>query len=272
LHLNGENAHNYFLQTITELGLIGFTLFTIVVIRPLFQLNNKRLVMPALICLGSIFLANVYSHSMLVRENLLTAMMVLALIYAWMYEENSAINPALAKNLFVDSNNCASRLIPKTDRYKLHRLLALSAMVVAVATETYFSFKDFPFTEDPQCVKLRPIDADGWTSGHASLSIPAGSKGVKLTIEHANPYLAQNPISVKLSIRLPDKGTSAVLDYTVETHLRQSIELMFPLDSLPDSSLGQLELRVSRCFIPRNLAMNSDGRRLGIRISSVDWL
>ena len=48
-HLNGENAHNYFLQTLVEVGALGFGLFLVMVVYPLLLIKNMRVALPALI-------------------------------------------------------------------------------------------------------------------------------------------------------------------------------------------------------------------------------
>jgi O-antigen ligase len=89
LQLNhGENAHNYFLQVLAENGLIGISIFAIAFLVPYRACEDKRLILPAVIGLFSLFLGNVFAHAFLVRENLLLSAALLGLIYAFASDKN----------------------------------------------------------------------------------------------------------------------------------------------------------------------------------------
>ena len=78
----GDNAHNYFLQTLAELGLVGVAVSAIIFIYPLLTRKKNSAIAPALWGLIAIALGNVYSHSLIVRENLFLLMGFVALLYA----------------------------------------------------------------------------------------------------------------------------------------------------------------------------------------------
>ena len=78
----GDNAHNYFLQTLAELGLVGVVVAAVIFIYPLFGRKKDSVIAPALWALIAIALGNVYSHSLIVRENLFLMMGFIALLYA----------------------------------------------------------------------------------------------------------------------------------------------------------------------------------------------
>lgn len=78
----GDNAHNYFLQTLAETGLIGALAFALAIGWPFYRVDQfSKIAAPALVLL-SIALGNVFSHPLLVRPNLILFAVVLALIYA----------------------------------------------------------------------------------------------------------------------------------------------------------------------------------------------
>jgi O-antigen ligase len=79
----GDNAHNYFLQTLAELGIVGWLGFIVIFTWPLVFVRKVSLV-PAYMIIMSIFLGNIYSHSLIVRENLFLLTIVIALIYSKM--------------------------------------------------------------------------------------------------------------------------------------------------------------------------------------------
>jgi O-antigen ligase len=78
----GDNAHNYFLQTLAETGLVGALAFSLAIGWPFYRVDQfSKIAAPALVLL-SIALGNVFSHPLLVRPNLILCAVVLALIYA----------------------------------------------------------------------------------------------------------------------------------------------------------------------------------------------
>jgi O-antigen ligase len=78
----GDNAHNYFLQTLAETGLVGALAFTLAIGWPFYRVDQfSKIAAPTLVML-SIALGNAFSHPLLVRPNLILLAVVLALIYA----------------------------------------------------------------------------------------------------------------------------------------------------------------------------------------------
>ena len=78
----GENAHNYFFQTFAEVGFVGVACFMLVFIAPLLKGKNSQILLPIYVATFSIFLGNVYSHSLIIRENLFLLSALVALLYA----------------------------------------------------------------------------------------------------------------------------------------------------------------------------------------------
>lgn len=78
----GENAHNYFLQTLAETGLVGVSAFVLALSWPFFQVDRLSTLSAPSIAIFSVFLGNVFSHSLLVRPNLILLAVFLALLYA----------------------------------------------------------------------------------------------------------------------------------------------------------------------------------------------
>jgi hypothetical protein len=77
----GDNAHNYFLQTLAELGLVGGLGFIILFAFPLYR-NIKPDNISVCMMIMAIFLGNIYSHSLLVRENLIFLAIMVSLLYS----------------------------------------------------------------------------------------------------------------------------------------------------------------------------------------------
>lgn len=79
----GENAHNYFLQTLTEVGIVGILSFMIVFLWPVFNVKKRVVLVPVTYGIFSLFLGNLYSHSFLLRENLMLLSVFVGLLYSY---------------------------------------------------------------------------------------------------------------------------------------------------------------------------------------------
>lgn len=257
---NGENAHNYFLQTLAETGLVGGAVFSLLIFYPFFHIREKRVLIPAAVALSAIFIGNIFGHSMLVRENLFIAASLIGLMYAWMSaspisspnnDGTMVMNGFIAfikKPFFVMTISCVLALL--------------------VIREVYLSFRLAPFNQDIQCFKARPLDPDGWSSGLFISSIPEKAKGMILNIKGVQPYVAKRTLTATLSIIHNGKSISDKPIYFNHEGAHK-VAINFPNDRIADDGEYQIALRLQRCFIPRNLKINEDGRRLGIQIDSV---
>ncbi len=79
--IDPDNAHNYFFQTFAETGLVGIFCFTLIFLYPIRECSNRHHLLPVLVAIISIFLGNIYSHSLLTRENLYLLASFVALLY-----------------------------------------------------------------------------------------------------------------------------------------------------------------------------------------------
>jgi O-antigen ligase len=96
-HSGGENAHNYFLQTFAEVGVIGVACFALVFIAPALRCTQRKTLGPAAFAIGAIFLGNLYSHSLIIRENLLLLAVFIALLYSYsQFSEPPVVTSATA--------------------------------------------------------------------------------------------------------------------------------------------------------------------------------
>ena len=264
---NGENAHNYFLQTLVENGLLGALVFAVFLLYPLWRIQNKRLLIPAWIALGAIFMGNVFAHSMLVRENLFIAVSLVALMYAWMASEQRSAAAARIDMRWQNRFLLASR----------HPVLAwglvislLTGLGLLCAKEVYQSFARFPFTADTQCFEPRPLDPDGWTSGLYEFAMPSGTQGVIFKLSGTQPDVARRPLPAMLSLVHPERGTLSSTTITFNKDAPTRIELNLPEGVIANDTQYRAVLRLQRCFIPKNMGINADDRRLGVRIQSVE--
>lgn len=118
----GDNAHNYFLQTFTELGIIGIGAFLVIFSYPVLSLEKKKILIPSALLVLAVFLGNVYSHSLIIRENLYFLTIVMALIYS--YQDN---------NKDINGSNNGSR-------YAFNRVSVIFYMIAASILAVFLVF------------------------------------------------------------------------------------------------------------------------------------
>ena len=135
----GNNAHNYFLQTLAETGLIGIGSFIWMFVWPLFNINDRKILIPAIMLILSVFLGNIYSHSLLIRENLYLLAVFVAFMYALTYESLAA------------SVTCASRSVRNNAIVLTMTIVMIAAVAYFVIVEVASSFYKMPFQYAGHC-------------------------------------------------------------------------------------------------------------------------
>lgn len=276
---NGEHAHNYFVQVLVENGLVGFVAFVILVFYPLFKAQDKRALIPAGVALLALFAGNLFAHSLLVRENLLIAAAFLALMYACMQAEAAQHFDRNAATLTTSSgtssdtfNKRIKQWIPES-KFARMALLATVGLIFSglFAKEVYQSLRSEVFQSDLQCSKFRQLSSDGWTSGLYVVAMPKGSQGVRISLLSTQPDVTLRPLRGTLTLVDHNYATVLKQDLALNKNEPQELKLMLPEGTLSGQDF-RVELKLERCFIPRNIGMNGDGRRLGVRIESLQWL
>jgi O-antigen ligase len=130
----GENAHNYFLQTLAELGLIGVVCFCFLFFWPLIRSKNyQHEQTPVIIWIMAVFIGNVYSHSLLIRENLFLLAAGIAVLYA-----NSMAKDWTQKVVFGNGLTIFPTRLQVICWF-------LGVAIVLWGIEIYLSFYKFPF-------------------------------------------------------------------------------------------------------------------------------
>jgi O-antigen ligase len=87
----GENAHNYFLQILAEVGVVGIISFTIVFLWPFFNIKKRLVLIPATVGIFSLFLGNLYSHSFIIRDNLMLLSVFIGLLYSYTWKRKRSV-------------------------------------------------------------------------------------------------------------------------------------------------------------------------------------
>lgn len=255
--IRGENAHNYFLQTLAEMGLVGYAAFAIAILMPFFLVKDRRVLMPAAVALFSLFLGNIYAHSFLVRENLFLAAILLGLMYSYVPQEKLALSPYKLLALWM----------PKSP-WRIIFSISCFVIVCLGVREAYKSFYSFPFQYGTLCFVNKPLTPDGWSSGLYEIPLPSGSHGAELSIKVVRPNLQESPLRANFEIL--DTGNRVLASQVFEWRESgpQKLVISLPNDATIQDLGSKVALRLSSCYTPRNLGESIDGRRLGVIVDS----
>ena len=262
LQLNrGENAHNYFLQVLAENGLVGIAVFMIAFLVPYRTCKNKQLILPACIGLVSLFLGNIFAHSFLVRENLLLGATLLGLLYSF------------------SSMGYVNTLTQRQVSSSLTRLLGISAiciLLIGIAIEVIFSFGKMPFKAGADCfVKDIRTYPDGWTSGAWEDLMPKGARSLELIVQPNYPILKNKPLAANLEMLVWITGRGKVpvstQNYRWTSNEPYTLHIDLPSEYYNSPYIISVRLQLSSCYTPRNLGLNTDARRLGVKVLNLDY-
>lgn len=260
LRLNGgENAHNYFLQTLAELGLIGIIVFLLAFVFPFKVARIPSLLYPAIIGLLSLFLGNLFAHAFLVRENLLLAACLLALMYSLAYAGNS-VN--------------AGQVVGGQTRSTRSKWLGAALLLCFVGLELFTAYGRLPFLYGADCfIKEKPLGIDGWISGAWEEKLPTGKQKIELQVSPDRPGLDRRPLVAQFELLSWEAGKGKVPIATTTqrwtSNTPATLILELPEEYVNSPNLITARLEVSSCFTPRDLGINTDARRLGVRLEKV---
>ena len=258
LALNGgENAHNYFLQTFAELGLVGIVAFVLMFAFPFIHIQNRKLLLPASLGIFALFLGNVYSHSFLVRENLLLCSALLGLMY-FVGLKHEFLNPY--DHAFIKKIAVRKGLL----------VVAVFILGLASANEVYQSFYTKIFDIGVNCFQPKPLTEDGWSSGKYEINLPASARGLQIVVGRPFTKFFQNDYEVRFDV-LDGNGVNES-PLIKKLKMGQDQSFVVPLNEPPKNlaTSSEVIMRTSNCFTPRNLAINTDGRILGVRVQAFE--
>lgn len=255
----GENAHNYFLQTLTETGLIGASAFALALLAPFVLTKNTRSLLPAAVGLMSILLGNVYAHSLLVRENLMVAAVLLSLAYSWVTSETGTS---------VQTHGPTGPSWLQRPAVSTTLLLVVGAVA---ASEVYRSFQRPPYVYGSLCYLAKPLTEDKWSAGIYEVPVPAGVHGINIGLHTTQTDVGRRALESQAQIIHPQHGVLASTSISWNRDGRGFIDLRLPSNELLPDNESTAVLTLSQCFTPRNLGVNTDNRRLGVKIESVEF-
>lgn len=254
----GENAHNYFLQTLAELGVVGVSSLLLMFLWPLYESKNRKALAPAACAIYAIFLGNLFSHSLVIRENLYLLSLFVSLLYAHTL-------------ITADTQNDTERISTHQVAfgYTLLTLMAFSLYMGSV--EVIGARKNFPFLYGSNCYSKSDLYKDGWTSGILQKELPYGKIGALISAKGYGPIKKGElqALQVKITGESGDVLTNLILRYSPEDDLSIRIEVSEEAAKREQSRL--LTLTLSQCHVPSQIGKGDDNRKLGLQIKSIDF-
>ena len=267
LKTGGENAHNYFLQTLAELGLVGILSFFILFLFPIKQSAKSQSLVPVAVMICGVFLGNIYSHSLVTRENLYLLAVFVALLYV---HSPSCLSSAVSQNSYKKLNATSLRMnatiIPNFQSVIL--LLFICLVLFYSYKEISSSANRHPFTYGADCYRRSVPFIDAWTSGRLVTVLPVGSRGVKFTLDETQPGVKVQPLQITAKIIDQSGNILSVVDYLNKNN--EPFVVQVELSQLRENDLLSGVLTVSRCFSPRNFGLKDDARKLGVHLKTIE--
>ena len=129
------------------------------------------------------------------------------------------------------------------------------------------SFGRFPFTYGQRCLEVHPLAKDGWTEGVLRVPFRRRRRVRNWSSLADRPDLARRPLAPRPVDPAGGGSPLATLRHTFAS-ASQCRNFQLPM---PESSDGKrfLELKPSHCYVPLNLGITYDPRRLGVRVKEL---
>ncbi|MBZ1350104.1 O-antigen ligase family protein [Alcaligenaceae bacterium LF4-65] len=256
----GENAHNYFLQALADTGVIGFICYVALLLWPLCRARQLSVLVPVSMAIISLFLGNVYSHSFLIRENLLLLCVFMALAYSYALPS--------VERLVVEPPHTFSRCRVSGISVVLIGLGIVSVTPFAVR-EIVGSFGRVPFERGSMCIRPMPIRGDGWTTGLVTIPLAADQNGVRISADVNGIPESYSPQSINAVLE-DDIGAVLLSQKFSVLNGRVEMEIAIPSAYKNLAKSSRVRLSVDRCYTPSNLSVSEDNTRLGIHINKIE--
>jgi O-antigen ligase len=259
----GDHAHNYFLQTLVEMGVLGFLVCAIFFLYPLiFRAAGGRL-RPAIWALVAIALGNVYSHSLIIRDNLF----LLAAFSALFYAETRCLDVA---------GGAGERLKKRHFGALQNNIFLFCASLLLcgfAAKEVIGSFNPRLIPIGNECMRPnQTIGPDEWSSGIYKIDVPTNARQVQLSIEQlANVGPGENR-TLHLAWYSSNRKFLGEQTYQINSeHLDKPVQITAKLPTTLKESTKQITavLSFQTCDTPANHSFSSDDRRLSFKVTPV---
>ena len=256
-----ENAHNYYLQVLVETGLIGFFLFFLIVLQPvwkgvhfLIKTPDSGTSLPVYALLGailSILLSSLTGHPLLLLKLQYFFWSIAGMLWTVMIARGTKIREVhKVKGIPVIAGIVAISI-----------LFFGSAEVISILN----SRKVLPYEQG-----FYNWEEDGsgrfrWTKGNSLSLLRVEGKVLKVPLRQLNADVIKNPVSVEIS------ANGEVLDRVTFTNTDWK-ELKYYLPGSKTEERISIGLKPDRVFNPaREISGSSDARNLGIAVRPFRW-
>jgi hypothetical protein len=251
LNTHGANAHNYFIQLLSELGAAGI----IILILPFLFIKNfgadRRIIFGILI---SFAFGNLYDNELIQREFLVILVVILGFLFA------TGETSARLNNLW------NAGLKSGGVWFKVGVAIILAAFMFALAYEAYGSFHKEPFKYAQLCGQFKfDQKSDHWVTSDYEHIIHVKHAAVTFKVRVDQPRIESRPVLIRFGQRI--KGEKYEVG-NLEISDRLIHELRIP-NLQPFAGEVSYFFETNRCFVPKSWGVGYDSRRLGIIIDEI---
>ena len=133
-----------------------------------------------------------------------------------------------------------------------------------------------PFKAGADCfVKDIRTYPDGWTSGAWEDLMPKGARSLELIVQPNYPILKNKPLAANLEMLVWITGRGKVpvstQNYRWTSNEPYTLHIDLPSEYYNSPYIISVRLQLSSCYTPRNLGLNTDARRLGVKVLNLDY-
>jgi O-antigen ligase len=261
--LGGENAHNYFLQTLTELGLVGCFVAVCMMVWPTLRQTHPKNIAPVWMAIVALFSGNLYSHSFVIRENLFIFAGLLALLYS------SAAPYSITSR--VDNQKFTNRTAVYRMSFGWVTLISVAFCIAGfTAIEVVKAFKKIPFQYARKC--YNQIENGEWRRGQLFIEIPSRASAVTVYLR-VGPGADTNLVA-KIDSKLFDRlstlvyrGELKILDVNEGLLI---IKFLLPSGEPIGRRGGILSISTVDCMSPVDQQIIASKRKLDVSVIKTD--
>jgi hypothetical protein len=149
-------------------------------------------------------------------------------------------------------------------------LFAGSLVVALLAVHEVISTRnDPPFDYGHLCFQDQSWSGDRWISGRVRLPVPSTIAGVEFNLTPGQQDVGRRPITAIFRLVDADHGTVAEQQRVYTANAADLVRLPTVQDG---RRAAFYEIQVDHCYVPRNLGVADDPRRLGLNLRDVNWV
>jgi O-antigen ligase len=257
--LGGENAHNYFLQTLAEIGLVGLTCYVLFLVFPLLKLKSINKLSATYIAIFALFLGNIYSHSLIIRENYYLLMVLIGSLYA--YLNNSVF---AQRNVEINLSRLSHKFITTIGVCTL-----LTICIFFIVREITTAYDVAPYSYGRECYRETAPNVSGWNGGRYSVELPPHSHGVILTLHHESENQEINKLSIRFD--LFDKYKNSIADNFnfYRTDKKIILNIAMKDGGVVGQEGGFATLSLLNCLNKDNYSQRNNARKNELKIADI---